>query len=438
MTMLTIIISRGLARLLKLFNRGGSLPGKVALKLNHNILKKLKYECKIIVVTGTNGKTSTANYLGELFNHNNDKLIQNRKGDNLKAGITTTIVTNTRLSKKVNASIIVLEVDELNIPFVINNLNVDYLIVTNFFRDQLDRANEMEQLISKIEKGIVNFKGQLVLNGNDPNVVRLYKSSFHQSPFFYGLAKYEESTTTTNEANEGKFCPICHSKLNYMYYHYSHIGSFSCSKCSFKTPDLNVTGLISDLNTYRFTVDDNTYQAPQAGVYSVYNALALISIAKIFNIKSSIISKTFIQAVLPKGRNETFRINERDCVINLIKNPTGANEVLKVITKDHKSKCICIILNDNIQDGCDVSWIYDTNFEHLNTANCERIIVSGTRGYEIALRLQYGGYKGEIVVESSIEQAIKTMSTNMVDSYYVLSTYTALYEAHECIKKVSV
>ena len=165
MTTFAILITKLAGAMLQLIHRGDSLPGQIGLKLCPDILKKLRIDCPLILVTGTNGKTSTSNMIAAMLEQEGRTVVNNRKGDNLKEGITTALLMHTTLGKRVQGDAIVLEVDELNIPFIMRNLKADALVVTNFFRDQLDRAREMEQLIVKIEQAISDFEGTLVLNG---------------------------------------------------------------------------------------------------------------------------------------------------------------------------------------------------------------------------------------------------------------------------------
>ena len=178
------------------------------------------------MVTGTNGKTSTSNMIADLLEHAGRHVISNRRGDNMRAGVATAILTHSTLRGKVKGDAMVLEVDELNVRHLLPQLPVNALVVTNFFRDQLDRAREMEQLIATIEQAIGTFAGTLVLNANDPNVMRLADHAPAASVFTFGVDRNAASTKKTQEASEGKFCPRCGAKLTYSYYQYSHIGVY--------------------------------------------------------------------------------------------------------------------------------------------------------------------------------------------------------------------
>ena len=318
-----------------------------------------------------------------------------------------------------------MEVDELNIPFIMRNLKADALVVTNFFRDQLDRAREMEQLIVKIEQAISDFEGTLVLNGNDPNVVRLQDAAPKASMLSFGMERCTSSSETTGEASEGKFCPRCGSRLEYAFYQYSHIGVFHCSGCDYRTPVLDATGVVESIPKRIFRYEGKAFSAPQGGLYTMYNCMAVLAVAKLLAVDTSYAAAAFTSSKVPDGRNEAFTYKEQTCVLNLVKNPTGANEVMKVIEEDENEKSILIILNDNAQDGTDVSWIYDTFFEKLMQQTTKRMIVSGSRCYDMALRLKYGGYTGELEVQEQMKEAVTALLKSK-ETMYVIATYTAL------------
>ncbi|WP_297238997.1 MurT ligase domain-containing protein [uncultured Faecalicoccus sp.] len=434
MKSLSILSTKISAFLLGLVGRGGSLPGSIGLKLDPNILQKLTFDGPVILVTGTNGKTSTANMIADLFDRAGYSVVSNRKGDNLKAGICTALLTNSSLSGKVKANACVLEVDELNIRHILPFIPVRALVVNNFFRDQLDRAREMEQLIDSIEKVLPEYDQELILNGNDPNVIRLALKAPKAHCSYFGIAKNKYSTDQTKEASEGKFCPCCGSKLVYNYYQYSHIGNFYCENCDFKTPVLDVELSDIDLSKENFKLGDMLIHSPYEGMYSMYNCAAVLAVAKHFDVDLKYALEVFAHAPQPKGRNEHFVKEGQECILNLIKNPTGANEVMKVIDKDEQDKVVCIVLNDHEQDGTDVSWIYDTFFEKICKESTKGVVCTGTRAYDMALRIYYENYKGKIEIYNSIDEAIqKCLHSGL--KCYAIATYTALLPTRNAIVK---
>ena len=434
MKTLSIFLTKLSAWGLHLIGRGGSLPGSIGCKVDSNILSKLKFNGPVILVTGTNGKTSTSNMITDLLMDAGYQVISNRKGDNLKAGIVTTLLTNAKLNGEIQDNAVVLECDELNVRHILPFIPVTDFVVNNFFRDQLDRAREMEQLIDSIEKVLPEYKGRLILNGNDPNVVRLKLVAKKAKISYFGMDENAYSVRTTKEASEGKFCPKCGARLEYSYYQYSHIGKFHCSKCDFQTPSLDVCLKDIDLDKETFASDGILYKSPYEGMYSMYNCAAVLDVAKNYSISSACVKQVFAHAPQPAGRNETFMANGQNCILNLVKNPTGANEVMKVIEKDPSDKTIVIVLNDREQDGTDVSWIYDTFFEKIMSDSTKEIICTGLRANDMALRIYYGGYKGVLSVVDTLDVAIKAgLATKRTT--YAIATYTALLPCRNAIIK---
>lgn len=436
MQVLAILLAKIAGFFLHLLHRGGSLPGALALWIKPNILSSLKIDCPIIIVSGTNGKTSTTNMISDMLQCANKRVISNRKGDNLRNGIATTLVCNASLFKKIVVDYIVLEVDELNIPYVLDHLTVTCLLITNFFRDQLDRLNELGYVIDKIDKAIQDKSITLVLNANDPNVVSLAKNHSQCDCIYFGVEKFEESTLQTQDANEGKFCPICGNFLKYDFYQYSHIGKYACSSCNFETPVIDVLGTEVQVYEQRFTYKNRVYHAPQEGIYSIYNCLAVLGVSKQFQVSEDFVCEAFDNFEVPKGRGESFIVNDQLCKVNLIKNPTGANEVIRIIKRDEKKKVILIILNDHHQDGRDISWIYDAHFDRLLNEHTIKFICSGTRAYEIALRLKYSDqFDHEVYVEENVNLAIQEFLKTKEARLYVMATYTALHNTRDEIER---
>lgn len=433
MRTITIILSKLSLYILSILNKGGSFPGKIALTLCPNILQKLVYHQSVILVTGTNGKTSTANMIAEACMVAGKSVAINTKGDNLRNGITTTLMKYTTFFGRIKTDIIVLEVDELTLPSIFPQLPVSSLVVTNFFRDQLDRAKEMEQLIQGIEKSIHHYEGNLLLNGNDPNVMRLAKAAPSATTYTYGMNIDMEDKV--EETNEGKFCPICGSFLQYTSHYYSHVGRFHCEDCLFATPNLDIS--IHKIDEDTFVVGEESFTVSNPALYTMYNCLAVLLFAKVYDIPFDCVRQAFLQVKTPMGRNEKFIIQDQPWVMNLIKNPTGANEVLKQVEKAQEDNIVIFALNDNAQDGTDVSWIYDSDFERILHKQTKAIICCGQRAHDAALRMKYGGYDGELILCEKLQDAFeKGMSYHQ--PVYVLTTYTAMLPMRTIIRRESI
>lgn len=430
---ITIVLVKLMSAILARIGRGGSLPGQIALRFHPQVLQGLHYPDKIIVTSGTNGKTTTNNMLQQVMKQSCKHVICNYRGDNLLAGIATLILKHTTMGLRVNSDCIVLEVDELNVPHVLKNIPVSTILITNFFRDQLDRAGEMERVVAKVGAALANYQGRLVLNGDDPNVVRLADVAPVADVVYFGVEQTAMSKATSKEASEGKFCYRCQQELVYAYYQYSHVGRFHCPNCDFGHHDFYTQAKNVDIAKQSFVVDEVVFHMPQDTLYAVYNCAGVISVAKLYNIPLADVASVLQAFELKDGRMESFDIG-RPCLLNLVKNPTGANEVMKYIMRHDGAKDIVIVLNDNVQDGTDVSWIWDAHFDLLVNDGTKHIICSGSRAYDMALRLKYENYQGDLQVLPNMEEAVQQLKT-MNNEAHVIATYTALQPMRTTLRR---
>ena len=420
-------------KILVKMNRGGSLPGHLGLIMDKDFIKKFKMPPIVILVTGTNGKTSTANMIAEALRENGLTVINNRHGDNLNLGIATLLAANSDSNYNIKANAAVIEIDELTTYRQFKNLNPTHLVLTNFFRDQLDRAGEMETIISRIEEVVRDYEGNLVLNGDDPNIVRIGDAAKKAKVHYYSVGELDESKKETDEANEGKFCPRCNAPLVYDYYQYSHIGRFHCPNDDFG--NINKEVFVESISENAFVVGGKTYHPRISALFNVYNCSAVLLTLKTLDLDLDKADKVFSEFEVKDGRNEVFHLSE-DCTLNLIKNPTGANEMMKYVLKDDEDKNVCVILNDNEPDGTDISWIWDAHFERLNVDSVKKIVCTGLRAYDMALRLKYEGLEDKIVVIEDLKETVDYLNKQNLKSH-ILSTYTALLKVRSILEKES-
>lgn len=422
--------------ILKIFNKnGGNVLGKIALKLNPNILKNFKVDSQVIAVTATNGKTSTNNCIRYTLQKAGYKVISNSEGNNMETGIISTLLKACSLTGRIKADFLCFEVDESYVPIIFKDFKLDTLIILNFFRDQLDRNGEVETLILKINDFLKTYNNNLILNNDDPNVARLGKANPNNSNLYYYHADaYKNATKEMSEAGEGKFCPFCKTRLEYEYYQYSHIGKFKCPNCHYGENEIYKTGTDIDLDNKVFYVDGIPYHMHNNSIYTVYNNLAIISVCSIYEIDTEIIQSSLKDFSLDNGRLEEIIIKNSPTIINLAKNPTGANVSLRLLNEDSSSKDLLFVLNDKIADGFDVSWIWDINFSNLK--NVSRIITSGTRAYDIAIRIKTSGFDAKkIFPYLNLEDAVsKLYETD--NKKYVIANYTALQPTRKELLKL--
>ena len=435
MNFLTILITKIIIFILKIFKKnGGNLPGQVAYKLNKNIFKYFKIDCPVIAVMGTNGKTMTNNCINNILKTDGKNVISNLQGNNMETGILSLLIKKCTLTGKIKADYITLETDESYVPVIFKDLKLDTLVILNFFRDQLDRVGEVESLILKINKFLENYEGNLVLNADDPNVARLGKANpNNNNVYYFSVDRYKFATDYLKEAGEGKFCPFCNTRLVYSYYQYAHVGKFNCPNCDYGNNKIYKFIKDVDLKNRTFKIDDEEYKIRFNSIYSVYNFAAAISAVSLYNISINSIKETLSSFILNNGRLEEMQVKGNQTIINLAKNPTGANVSLRILNEDDDKKDLLFVLNDNLADGKDVSWIYDIDFKNLN--NVERIITSGTRAFDMAICIKTSGYdENKIEAYLNLDEAVKALyKTN--SKKYVISNYTAIQDTRHAIIK---
>lgn len=423
---LIVMITKLIAGILRLLGKSaGNLPGNLALKWDKSIFEYFKITGKVIAVTGTNGKTMTNNCISQILKENGKKVISNLQGNNMETGILSVLIKNSNLAGKVNCDYLVFETDESYVPVLYKRIPLDCLVVLNFFRDQLDRNGEMETLILKIQKFLETYSGNLILNADDPNVSRLSKANPENSNiFFYSVDKCGESTKELHEAAEGTYCPVCRTKLQYEYYQYAHVGKFECPECHYGK--VNIYQLLTqiDVENGTFKIGDNLYKSQYDSLYAFYDLVAATAVAKLYQIPEESVKQTIEKFVLNNGRLEKLVVKNNNTTINLAKNPTGVNVSLRFLRRDQNPKELLFVLNDNIPDGKDVSWIWDIDFEKLE--GVERIITAGLRSYDIAIRIKTAGYPTQKIIPCmSIKEAVKKLYETQ-NAKYVIANYTAI------------
>ena len=362
------------------------------------------------------------------------KIITNPEGNNLDTGICSLLLNHCDMRGRVHADYLVLETDESHVPVVYSKLNLQTLVLLNFFRDQLDRNGEVETLILKVKKFLETFEGNVVLNADDPNVARLgLANPNNKNIHYFSVDRYQGATDKPYEVGEGKFCPFCDTELVYDYYQYSHIGKFHCPKCGFGNIEPEVEIKNVDLTVPSFEADGETYKTAHNSIYYMYNMAAVYTAAKLYNFDKAILHDTFEHFEVNNGRLERFEVDGSSLLVNLAKNPVGANMTLRVMNEQAGSKELLFVLNDNLADGHDVSWIWDINFSVFN--NVDRVVTSGTRAYDIAIRIKCSGYDPDkIFVYPDLDEATASLFSTKGDKF-AIANYTAIQPTRAAIKR---
>lgn len=428
-TIISILSAKFTLFLTKTILKGGTtFPGRVALKIDKNILSKISKGYKVILVTGTNGKTTTTSMIYNIIKESRHPVITNNTGANLFPGIVTTFVDSFKFGSKVKDNYAVIEVDEANLKYITEYITPEVITVTNLFRDQLDRYGEVYTTLNKILEGIYNVpETTLVLNGDESLLGKLdLKNPVH----FYGFDKAINDNKTIEINADAKFCKFCKTPYEYNFVTYNHLGDFYCPNCGYKRSDLMyaVTDII-DINADKSTVKFNDLEVSinQSGTYNIYNGLCAYSIAKELGISDSAIKKSLENQSSSFGRQETINIEGKYVKIFLVKNPAGYNQSLDTICLNKEKFAAAFLLNDNYADGQDVSWIWDVDFEKLTETNIDEVYISGLRAYDMAVRLKTAGLNpNKFVIEEQYEALTKAIKNGSCDKLYILATYTAM------------
>ena len=423
MNFLILLLGKSLSKISKFLNlgHGSTWPGHIALKLNPNFTKQLlkKSKTKIILVTGTNGKTTTAKLLQTIFETNGQTVFLNSSGANLLNGIASSIILKSTLNGKLNYDFAIFEVDENTLPQITKLIEPDFIIALNLFRDQLDRYGEINTIAKRWKEAYEKLsKTVFILNADDPQIAYLGVNLKARVSYF-GLNDEKFEYKVQQHAADSILCPKCGNKLNYEAFYFSHLGKWECPRCGFSRPKPS----LERLNSY-----------PLLGTYAIYDTLAAALTAQkldVNEIKIETSLKTFKPAF---GRQEITRINDKKVQLFLAKNPTSFNESLRTINASG-AKNLLLILNDRIPDGTDISWIWDIDFETLISHEM-KLYLAGDRVYDLALRTKYANLNilPENIFENLENAFLKGLGeTKINDILYVLPTYSAMLEARKIL-----
>lgn len=421
---LTGVLSRRLGR-----GGGTTLPGRVLLGLEPGVLKRLGsgLEHGSVLVSGTNGKTTTSSMLTGIVRDSGEPIIANSAGSNMPWGIVTALIEG-------KGKMGLFEVDEAWLPEVAESLSPRVILLNNLFRDQLDRYGETETIAQRWSEMASDSTATFAVNADDPLVSAVGDSAAHGKVYF-GVEDRSLGLDQPEHARDAKHCRSCGQPLDFEVSFIGHLGIWSCPACGSSRPQPQVSASEVELHGMEgisalVTAPGGTarLRLPIPGLYNLYNALGAIAAAHALGIELDVAVRSLgtIRAVF--GRVERVRFDGKEAAIVLIKNPVGANEVLRTLAVDERRMSLWIALNDRIADGRDVSWIWDADFERL-AGHVDQVVCSGTRASEMALRLKYAGFPtGSVLVDDSIGSSFDSILERTDGDLFALPTYTALLE----------
>lgn len=431
----------------KITGKGGtSLPGKLALKVNPKIINELIKGIKgdKIVITGTNGKTTTSGLIASILKTAGKNVIHNREGANMSSGIATVLIKNSNIYGKLKADIGVFEIDEANMPLLLDDIKPNIVVITNFFRDQLDRYGELDTTIKKVKESLNKLsKDSIVLLNADEPFTAAIGNDLKLKVMYYGINDHINREYGLSPSFEQKYCPSCGDKYVYKEVFYGQLGDYYCPSCGKKRPKLDFSALNIDINEDGISFDlkykDRLFKIKSHlfGIYNIYNVMAAVTANLLLNTNISDIINGLDNYKPIAGRLQKTTLNEKKAIINLIKNPIGFDSTLSMLKEIKKPLNLVIAINDNYADGRDVSWLWDVNIEDfVVNSKINSVVASGLRAEDMALRLKYAGIDTKkIEVINSIEKALNYISSVTKDELIiVLPNYTSLHEVNTFLK----
>lgn len=409
---------------------GSVIPGTIAGRIQPDLLPILCAQIPngVILVAGTNGKTTTAYLLKSILEHHGWRVVQNVTGANLENGLVAALLQHTSLNGHLAADCAIFEVDENVLPRLSHELKLRSIVCLNLFRDQLDRYGEVDSIINRWTRAIASLPQEtvVVLNADDPKLSYLGQQ-LKQRVLYFGLNEPDLFIGETPHAADSVYCPRCGQRLEYRGFYLSHLGEFQCNQCGFSRSKLSL--------------DSREWPQALVGLYNKYNTLAAVLAAQAVGVDGNTARDGLTNFHAAFGRAEDLIVHGKQVRILLSKNPAGMNETIRLLRTEHPDGLpgvALLVLNDRIPDGTDVSWIWDVDTEKLITPGM-RILISGDRAYDMGLRIQYSSSSLDgdckVVVQEDLRQAIRTAlgSTEDDQTLYILPTYSAMLEVRQLL-----
>ncbi|HIY30853.1 MAG TPA: DUF1727 domain-containing protein [Candidatus Mediterraneibacter avicola] len=425
----------------KKMNRGSgaTLPGYVARRIDPNILKEISGQVrdKILVTMGTNGKTTTNAILCRALEAEGKKVIINRTGANMMNGIISAFVLATDRKSRLDADFACIEVDELAAAGVLPQLSPDCGVLTNISRDQLDRFGEVDITFNKLMAAVASVpEMKLIITCDDILSCSLAQES--GNPYVTcGISEQIFDDISRSEIRESIFCRKCGSKLEYDFFHYGQLGIYHCPSCGWERPEPDFSAeniTMREDGLYSFDLDGEHIDSTARTPYNIYNTLSAYTALKTAGAGYKKFKEMIESFDYGNNRESVFHIDGAKVQLHLAKNPIGFQQKVSLVLKDPAPKDIIIQINDTLQDGTDISWLWDVDFQYLADSNASSITTAGTRKYDMGLRLKYEDIpcRSTEDMEGTILELAKSGTKNL----YVIVNYSGLYRTNHLLAEL--
>ncbi len=425
-----------------LHRNASQLPGRIAMAIDPCIIEHLRAKASrgSIVVCGTNGKTTTTNVVAAALEVEGNRVLCNRAGANMAAGVASALLPGP------SADWAVLEADELSTVHILPQLRPTYLVLLNLFRDQLDRAGEIDNVQDTLVAALATSPSTtLLVCGDDPLSVGVALRAQEQGTRVLAFGIGEDLDLAPDRVPEARFCQVCGTELAYEYRSYAQLGKFTCPNCGFHRLALDFVatsvhvdrkGVAFELGRALRGTSTELVKADFGGVYMVYNLLAAGAAVSLAGVDPESFQQALDDYRPDNGRLQHFEVEGREVVLNLAKNPTGFNQNITLLLDDDRPKAVFLVINDDYNDGRDISWIWDVDFERMaGIPDRLQVIAGGRRANDVQVRLKYAGIDARIA--DSVEGALGQISDLPAERpLYVLTNYSALWLAKKELERM--
>lgn len=440
---IAIILCKALRLVSRLLHRGGTaMPGRFALRVCPELLKLLAKDVKTVAVTGTNGKTTSSRMIEEAFSLRNMSYFANRSGANLISGITTEFVMNCSLGGKMRKEYAVIECDEAAARTVFGQLRPQVIVVTNLFRDQLDRYGEVTHTLENIREAIKGAPDALLCLNADCSLTASLALDLPNRTVYFGIDKGAVPSHSAPEISDATHCIRCKREYEYDYISYGHLGGFRCPGCGYRRheADYAVTDVLEQRMdgssiVMRIKGEKRLVTVNLPAMYNIYNAAGALAAICEMGLGADAAVEALAGFKCGFGRMEQFSLGRGGTKMMLVKNPAGCNQVIEFLQNIKEKFVLVVCLNDHSADGTDISWIWDADFEGLSAlaGRLERVIVSGDRAADMRVRIKYAGIPdAHITVQQDYEELVQWIA-GQERPVFIMPTYTAMLELRQAV-----